>query len=76
MGKWKKIAAIGLRISKWIAYHGCSININNNLDEYLKIVPCGLNNQEITSLYNEKGITIKNIEKKLKKIFIKNINKI
>ena len=79
IGIWvnkKKIAAIGLRISKWIAYHGCSININNNLDEYLKIVPCGLNNQKITSLYNEKGVIIENIEKKLKKIFIKNINRI
>ena len=79
IGIWvnkKKIAAIGLRISKWIAYHGCSININNNLHEYLKIAPCGLNNQKITSLYNEKVVTIKNIEKNLKKIFIKNINKI
>ena len=79
IGIWvnkKKIAAIGLRISKWIAYHGCSINISNNLDEYLKIIPCGLNNQKITSLYNEKGVIIENIEKKLKKIFIKNINKI
>ena len=79
IGIWvnkKKIAAIGLRISKWIAYHGCSINISNNLHEYLKIAPCGLNNQKITSLYNEKGVTIKNIEKNLKKIFIKNINKI
>ena len=79
IGIWvnkKKIAAIGLRISKWIAYHGCSININNNLDEYQKIVPCGLDNQKITSLYNEKGIVVKNIEKDLKKIFIKNINKI
>ena len=79
IGIWvnkKKIAAIGLRISKWIAYHGCSINISNNLDEYLKIAPCGLNNQKITSLYNEKVVTIKNIEKNLKKIFIKNINKI
>ncbi|MBD1150298.1 lipoyl(octanoyl) transferase LipB [Pelagibacterales bacterium SAG-MED29] len=79
IGIWvneKKIAAIGLKISKWVAYHGCSININNNLDDYLKIVPCGLNNQKITSVYNEKGIIIKNIEEKLKKIFIKNISKI
>ena len=79
IGIWvnkKKIAAIGLRISKWIAYHGCSININNNLDEYLKIVPCGLSNQKITSIYNEKSIVIKNQEKKLIKIFIKNIEKI
>jgi lipoyl(octanoyl) transferase len=79
IGIWvnkKKIAAIGLRISKWIAYHGCSININNNLNQYLKIVPCGLDNQKITSVYNENGTIVKNIEKKLKNIFIKNINKI
>ena len=39
IGIWvnkRKIAAIGLRISRWVAYHGCSININNNLDHYLK----------------------------------------
>ena len=79
IGIWvnkKKIAAIGLRISKWIAYHGFSININNNLDQYLKIVPCGLNNQKITSVYNENGVVIKNIEKKILNIFIKNINRI
>ena len=79
IGIWvnkKKIAAIGLRISKWIAYHGFSININNNLAQYLKIVPCGLDNQKITSVYNENGVMIKNIEKKIIDIFIKNINKI
>ena len=79
IGIWvnkKKIAAIGLRISKWVAYHGCSININNNLDQYLKIIPCGLDNQKITSVYKEKKIIIKKIEKKLAQIFIKNIYKI
>ena len=79
IGIWvnkKKIAAIGLRVSKWVAYHGCSININNNLNQYLKIIPCGLDNQKITSVYNENGVIIKNIEKKLINIFIKNINKI
>ena len=79
IGIWvnkKKIAAIGLRVSKWIAYHGCSININNNLKEYLKIIPCGLDNQKITSIYQEKKIKIRNIEKKLVKIFLKNINNI
>jgi lipoyl(octanoyl) transferase len=57
IGIWvknKKIAAIGLRVSKWIAYHGCSINIANNLNQYLKIIPCGLNNKEITSINNER----------------------
>jgi len=79
IGIWvneKKIAAIGLRVSKWVAFHGCSININNNLKEYLKIIPCGLDNQKITSIYQEKKIKIKNVEKKLVKLFLKNINNI
>tara|TARA_A100001015_G_scaffold87331_1_gene97077 strand:- start:153 stop:764 length:612 start_codon:yes stop_codon:yes gene_type:complete len=79
IGIWvnkKKIAAIGLRVSRWVAYHGCSININNNLNQYLKIIPCGLDNRKITSVYNETGIVVKNIERKIKDIFIKNINKI
>ena len=74
--KKRKIAAIGLRISKWIAFHGCSINIDNDLSKYLKISPCGLNNKKITSIKKEKGKLIKNIENKLISIFLKNINKI
>ena len=74
--KKRKIAAIGLRVSRWIAYHGCSINISNNLNEYLKIIPCGLDNKKVTSIKNEKNIKPMNYEKKLADIFIKNINKI
>ena len=74
--KGKKIAAIGLRVSRWVAFHGFSINISNNLKEYLKIVPCGLNNKKITSVYLESKIIPKNFENKLVNIFIKNINSI
>jgi lipoyl(octanoyl) transferase len=74
--KKKKIAAIGLRVSRWVAFHGFSINISNNLKEYLKIVPCGLDNTKITSIFTEKKIIPKNFEKTLINIFIKNINKI
>ena len=74
--KGKKIAAIGLRISRWIAFHGFSINISNNLNEYSKIIPCGLDNKKITSVLSEKGIIPKNFEKTIVKILIKNINKI
>ncbi len=74
--KKKKIAAIGLRVSKWVAYHGCSININNNLKDYQKISPCGLNNNLITSIFNEKKKQIKNVDKNLCKVFLKQINKI
>ena len=79
IGIWvknKKIAAIGIRIKKWIAYHGCSININNNLNFYKKIVPCGLDNKLITSM-KDLGVTkINNLDKKIKKIFTKNLSKI
>ena len=79
IGIWvkdKKIAAIGIRVSRWIAYHGCSINISNNLNQYLKIIPCGLNNKRVTSVLKEKKIKPRNYENKLAEIFIKNIYQI
>ena len=79
IGIWvndNKIAAIGIRVSRWIAYHGCSINISNNLNQYLKIVPCGLNNKKVTSVFRERHIKIKDYEKKLAEIFIENFNSI
>jgi len=72
--KKRKIAAIGLRVSRWIAFHGCSINISNNLREYLKIIPCGLDNKKVTSINNEKKLKPIKYEKKLANIFLKNIN--
>ena len=51
IGIWvknKKIAAIGIRVSRWIAFHGFSINIKNNLEDYVKINPCGLDNKKVT----------------------------
>ena len=46
----KKIAAIGVRVSKWIAYHGFSININNDLSKYQNIIPCGISDKGVTNL--------------------------
>ena len=79
IGIWvddKKIAAIGIRVTQWIAYHGCSINITNSLKPYKRIVPCGLDGSKVTSVKNETGIIVKNIEGKLKKIFLKNLKNI
>ena len=73
--KKKKIAAIGIKVKKWVAYHGFSINIKNDLSEYLKIKPCGLSNTEVTSIFNEKKKTF-SINKNLKKVIFKNIKKI
>ena len=46
----KKVAAIGVRVSKWIAYHGFAININNDLRKYKNIIPCGILDKGITNL--------------------------
>ena len=46
----KKVAAIGIRVKRWIAFHGFSINISNNLEVYKNIVPCGIYSKEITNL--------------------------
>ena len=48
--KEKKIGAIGIKVKKWIAYHGFSININSSMSNYKKIIPCGIKGKEITSL--------------------------
>tara|TARA_B100001559_G_C16250459_1_gene506733 strand:+ start:53 stop:673 length:621 start_codon:yes stop_codon:yes gene_type:complete len=68
-----KVAAIGLRISKWIAYHGFSININNDLTKYKNIIPCGIKNKGITNLYNIKNQNYKNLKNKIIKNFVKNL---
>ena len=46
----KKVAAIGVRVSKWIAYHGFAININNDLRKYQNIIPCGILDKGVTNL--------------------------
>ena len=74
--KGKKIAAIGIRVTNWIAYHGCSINVSNSLEPYKKIIPCGLNNSDVTSVANEGKVKSININQLLKKIFIKNLKNI
>tara|TARA_B100000965_G_scaffold394532_1_gene406877 strand:+ start:415 stop:1026 length:612 start_codon:yes stop_codon:yes gene_type:complete len=79
IGIWvknRKIAAIGIRVTKWVAYHGCSININNDLKKYQKIIPCGLDNNEVTSIYQEKSKVFKNVDRDLKEIFLRNIKEI
>ena len=48
----KKVAAIGVRVSKWIAYHGFAININTDLTKYQNIIPCGISDKGVTNLKN------------------------
>ena len=71
--KTKKIAAIGIRVKKWIAYHGFAININNDLKKYHKIIPCGIKNKGVTNLIKLKNQNYKKINKILIKHFLKNL---
>ena len=67
--KDKKIGAIGIKVKKWIAYHGFSININNDISNYQKIIPCGIKNKGITTL---KKINNQNYDK-LPELIIKSL---
>ena len=69
----KKVAAIGVRVSKWIAYHGFSINISNDLRKYKAIIPCGIENKGITNLKEIKDQDYKKLENKLIENFILNL---
>ena len=72
--KEKKVAAIGIKVKKWITYHGFSININNDISNYKKIIPCGIKNKDVTTLkeinnqnYNDLSVEIiKNLINNLK----------
>jgi len=69
----KKVAAIGVRVSKWIAYHGFSININNDLKKYNSIIPCGIKDKDVTNLKNINNRNYKELKDKLIKNFIFNL---
>ena len=71
----KKIAAIGIRVSKWIAYHGFAININNNLENYKKIIPCGISDKGVTNLKSIIDQDYSNLGNKLINNFILNLKK-
>ena len=63
-----KIAAIGIRVKKWIAYHGFALNVSNDLSKYNEIIPCGVNDKGITNL---KDMGVSNFTN-INKIIIKN----
>ena len=69
----KKVAAIGVRVSKWIAYHGFSININNDLKKYDAIIPCGINDKGITNLKTINNQSYTDLKDRIIKNFISNL---
>ena len=73
--KTKKIGAIGIKIKKWIAYHGFSLNINNSLYQYKKIIPCGIIDKEVSNLKLIKNQNYMKIKDEIVLNFIKNLEK-
>ena len=71
----KKVAAIGVRVSKWIAYHGFAININNNLDKYKDIIPCGILDKGVTNLKEINNQNYNNLSDIIINNFTKNLEK-
>ena len=71
--KIEKVAAIGIKVKKWIAFHGFSINICNDLKKYEKIIPCGIKEKKITNLLKIKNQDYKAINDILIKRFLINI---
>ena len=69
----KKIAAIGIRVSKWIAYHGFAININTDLTKYEGIVPCGISDKGVTNLKEINDQNYNGLREIVVDCFIKNL---
>ena len=68
--KFDKIASLGIRISNWITYHGLSINLNPNLEEFRNIIPCGIEDSGVTSIYRlKKNISLQDLDQSLEKYF-------
>ena len=72
--KLKKVAAIGLKIKRWIVYHGFSLNLSTDMRKYEKIIPCGIRNKGIINLVDLKKNNFSKLKNKLVKNFIKNLN--
>ena len=68
-----KVAAIGVRVKKWIAYHGFAVNINNDLNQYKKIIPCGIKDKGVTNLISIAKNDYSNLDNLLIEKFISNL---
>lgn len=65
--KYSKIASIGVRVRKWITYHGAAVNISTDLTKFSGIIPCGIKNVEMASINDFVNITMDEFDDALKK---------
>jgi lipoyl(octanoyl) transferase len=72
-GKERKICALGVRCSRWITMHGFAFNVNTDLSYFDHIIPCGIQNKQVTSLQKELGhpVDFMEVKEKVKKNFEK-----
>lgn len=79
VGLWvedRKIASIGVRVSKMVTYHGMAINIQNDLSIFNNMVPCGIDGVVMTSVFKEKNVKypMNDVKKKLAELLIKHFS--
>jgi lipoyl(octanoyl) transferase len=72
-GKERKICAMGIRCSRWITMHGFALNVNTDLSYFENIIPCGIQNKQVTSIEKElqQKINLGDVKEKLKENFSK-----
>jgi lipoyl(octanoyl) transferase len=72
-GRERKICAMGIRCSRWITMHGFAFNVNTNLEYFNYIIPCGIENKQVTSLEKELGykVPMSEVKQKVKSNFEK-----
>ena len=70
-GRERKICAIGVRCSRWVTMHGFALNVNTDLHYFNHIIPCGIENKQVTSIQKELGnkVDYEEVKEKIKRNF-------